>query len=173
MIGTTCRPATNVPRFGAVAQASCTARLLAGSARNVATLGLGDSSGSYIEEETQERRVVESRTEEVRTVRKIRRSRSRNQAASEPLAIEDSVWYRTQSGHRTVRPGGLPHITSNEYAVSRSMISGPGRTTTESRQSNDERTEIENVSERAMSTSYASSQYSFGEGSICRPDEAS
>ncbi|KAL1434805.1 hypothetical protein MTO96_001700 [Rhipicephalus appendiculatus] len=132
-----------------------------GSARNVAS-GLGDSSGSYIEE-TQERRVVESRTEEVRTVRKIRRSRSRNQAGSEPLAIEDSVWYRTQSGHRAVRPGGLPPITSGECAVSRSMISGPGRTVTESRQSNDERTETENVSERAMSTSYASSQYSFGE----------
>ncbi|KAH7968302.1 hypothetical protein HPB52_007620 [Rhipicephalus sanguineus] len=132
-----------------------------GSARNVAG-GLGDSSGSCIEE-TEERRVIESRTEEVRTVRKIRRSRSRNQAATEPLAIDDTVRYRTESGHRAVGPGGLPPITDRESAVSRSMISGTGRKVTDSRRSIEERAETENVSERAMSTSYASSQYSFGE----------
>ncbi|KAH6921087.1 hypothetical protein HPB50_027924 [Hyalomma asiaticum] len=135
-----------------------------GSARNVAS-GLGDSSGSYIEEETQERRVIESRTEEVRTVRRIRRSRSKNQAPTgpPPLAIEDTVWHRTESGHRAVRPVGLLPIADREYSNSRSMISGPCRTVTESRQSVEERTEAENVSEHAMSTSYASSQYSFGE----------
>ncbi|KAK8780362.1 hypothetical protein V5799_018306, partial [Amblyomma americanum] len=149
-----------------------------GSAQNIAS-GLGESSGSFIEEETQERRVVESRTEEIRTVRRIRRTKSRNQGpkTQAPMAIEETVWLRTESGQRSAsstRTTGPPAqaicaapVTDQESVFSKTMMSGPSRTVSESqstlRQTAEEHTETEHVSERALSTSYASSQFSFGE----------
>lgn len=146
------------------------------SSQNMSFSGarMGDSSGSIIEEETQERRITESRTEEVRTVRRILRSRSRHQ--TEPQTFEETVWYRTDSGtqagtaYKTGAPSQpvVPTIPGEQESLfAHSTVSEPGKVVEESkvmvRTAVDERAPSDVRSERALSTSYASSQYSVGE----------
>ncbi|CAN8032513.1 unnamed protein product, partial [Ixodes persulcatus] len=140
----------------------------------ISTPMTGDSSGSFVEEKTQEHKVSQTRTEEVRTVHIIRRSRSSRHRALNEL----SPWSKTDTGNTassaiksegtTVVPAAGQTAEGQRFVVPQSSAKQQENTaqqqkTVGSRKSVEEHSTRETKSERALSTSYASSQYSFGE----------
>lgn len=140
----------------------------------ISTPMTGDSSGSFVEEKTQEHKVSQTRTEEVRTVHIIRRSRSSRHRALNEL----SPWSKTDTGNTAssaiksegtnVVPAAGQTAEDQRFVVPQSSAKQQENTaqqqkTVGSRKSVEEHSTRETKSERALSTSYASSQYSFGE----------
>ncbi|KAM7291083.1 mucin-17-like [Ixodes scapularis] len=140
----------------------------------ISTPMTGDSSGSFVEEKTQEHKVSQTRTEEVRTVHIIRKSRSSRHRALNEL----SPWSKTDTGNTAssaIKSGGTNVVPAagktaedQRFVVPQSSAKQQENTaqqqkTAGSRKSVEEHSTRETKSERALSTSYASSQYSFGE----------